>query len=145
LENIAGDHEKGKRVVLFMAYLYLSFGLREEQIKRLVTGITYFFEIEGKPTGFFALAVVLRGRASVGRTIPEARIFEEQRSKRAILPVCLDIVLAMRTKYWENKSWEVPDIDMRAIWLAVAIGFDSGPRIGNIKKKRWKKWAGSLH
>jgi hypothetical protein len=74
LENIAGDHEKGKRVVLFMAYLYLSFGLREEQIKRLLTGITYFFEIEGKPTGFFALAVVLRGRASVGRTIPEAML-----------------------------------------------------------------------
>jgi hypothetical protein len=44
----------------------------------------------------------------------------------------------MRTKYWENKSWEVPDIDMRAIWLAVAIGFDSGPRIGNITKKDGK-------
>ena len=24
------------------------------------------------------------------------------------------------------------DIDKRAIWLAVALGFDSGPRIGNI-------------
>jgi hypothetical protein len=138
LENITNDHEKGKRVVLYMAYLYLSFGLREDQIKRLVTGIKYFFDIEGISTGFFALAVVSRGRAAIGRTIPEARIFEEERSKRAILPVCLDIVLAMRTKYWENKTWAVPDIDMRAIWLAVAIGFDSGPRIGNITKKDGK-------
>ena len=26
LENIKDDHDKGKRVVLFMTYLYLSFG-----------------------------------------------------------------------------------------------------------------------
>ena len=138
LQNIKNDHDKGQRVVLYMAYLYLSFGLREEQIKRLVTGIIYYFDIEGMPTGFFALAIVSRGRAAVGRTIPEARVFEEERSKRAILPVCLDIVMAMRTKYWEEKSWSVPDIDKRAIWLAVALGFDSGPRIGNITKKDGK-------
>ena len=138
LQNIKNDHDTGRRVVLYMAYLYLSFGLREEQIKRLVTGIIYYFDIEGMPTGFFALAIVSRGRAAVGRTIPEARVFEEERSKRAILPVCLDIVMAMRTKYWEEKSWSVPDIDKRAIWLAVALGFDSGPRIGNITKKDGK-------
>ena len=138
LEKIKCDHDKGQRVVLYMAYLYLNFGLREEQIKRLVTGIVFFFDIEGIPSSFFELAVVSRGRAAVGRTIPESRNFEEQRSKRAILPVCLDIVMAMRTKYWENKTWEVPDIDQRAIWLAVALGFDSGPRIGNITKKDGK-------
>ena len=138
LENIKNDHDKGQRVVLYMAYLYLSFGLREEQIKRLVTGIIYYFDIEGIPTGFFVLAILSRGRAAVGRTIPEARVFEEERSKRAILPVCLDIVMAMRTEYWEEKSWSVPDIDKRAIWLAVALGFDSGPRIGNITKRDGK-------
>ena len=138
LERINNDNDKGQRIVLYMAYLYLNFGLREEQIKRLVTGITYLFDIEGVSTEFFKLAVVSRGRAAVGRTVPEARDFEEQRSKRAILPVCLDIVLAMRTKYWEAKSWVVPDIDDRAIWLAVALGFDSGPRIGNITKKDGK-------
>ena len=138
LENVKDDHDKGKRVVLYMAYLYLSFGLREEQIKRLVTGIVFYFDIEGIPTAFFALAIVSRGRAAVGRTIPEARVFEEERAKRAILPVCLDIVMAMRTKYWEGKSWAVPDIDKRAIWLAVALGFDSGPRIGNVTKKDGK-------
>ena len=115
LENIKDDHDKGKRVVLYMAYLYLSFGLREEQIKRLVTGIVFYFDIVGIPTAFFALAIVSRGRAAVGRTIPEARVFEEERAKRAILPVCLDIVMAMRTKYWKGKSWAVPDIDKRAI------------------------------
>lgn len=138
LEHIKDDNDKGRRVVLYMAYLYLNFGLREEQIKRLVTGITYLFEIEGVPSEFFKLAVVSRGRAAASRTVPEAREYEEERSKKAILPVCLDIVLAMRTKYWEERNWTVPDIDKRAIWLAVALGFDSGPRIGNITKKDGK-------
>jgi hypothetical protein len=138
LEKIQNDQDKGKRVVLYMAYLYLNFGLRDEQIKRLVTGVTFYFEIEGRSTSFFALAIVSRGRTAIGRTIPESRDYEEQRSKRAILPVCLDIVMAMRAKYWENKTWEVPDIDQRALWLAVAIGFDLGPRIGNITKKDGK-------
>ena len=44
----------------------------------------------------------------------------------------------MRTKYWEERNWTVPDIDKRAIWLAVALGFDSGPRIGNITEKDGK-------
>ena len=108
LERINNDNDKGQRIVLYMAYLYLNFGLREEQIKRLVTGITYLFDIEGVSSEYFKLAVVSRGRTAVVRTILEARDFEEQRSKKAILPVCLDIVLVMRTKYWEEKSWEVP-------------------------------------
>jgi hypothetical protein len=32
LERINNDNDKGQRIVLYMAYLYLNFGLREEQI-----------------------------------------------------------------------------------------------------------------
>ena len=82
LEYIKDDDDKGQRVVLHMVYLYLNFGLREEQIKRLVTGITYLFETEGVPCEFFKLAVVSRGRAAVSRTVPEAREYEKERSKK---------------------------------------------------------------
>jgi hypothetical protein len=134
LETMKDESDKGLRVVLYMAYLYMNFGLREEQINRLVTGVKFLFEIEGKPSEFFSLAVVSRGRAAGCRNVPESRQHEETRSHTRILPMCIDIVLNMRRELWENKSWSVPDIDQRAIWLAVGLGFNTGPRIGNLTK-----------
>ena len=52
LENMTCTQGKAKRMVLFMAYLYMSEGLRDEQIKRAVTSVSYMFEIEGRDTSF---------------------------------------------------------------------------------------------
>lgn len=100
IENVEGQQEKAKRVVLFMAYLYMSEGLRDEQIKRAVTSVSYMFEVAGKDTSFFKLTVISRGRAATSRSSEECRAYEENRSKNVILPICLDIVMGVREDYW---------------------------------------------
>lgn len=128
-------------MVLFMAYLYMSEGLRDEQIKRAITSVAYMFEVEGKDTSFFNLAVVSRGRAATTRSSEESRVHEENRRSNVILPICLDIVLGVREEYWVQQDWSMKGIDKRGIWLAICLGFDSGLRIGNLTKRDGPKGA----
>ena len=135
LERVEGQNDKAQRVVLFMAYLYMSEGLRDEQIKRMVTGLTYMLEVKGMDASFMHLALVSRGRAATSRSSDECRVYEKKRSDNMILPVCLDIVLGVREKYWVEQDWDMKGMDKRGIWLAICLGFDSGLRIGNLTKK----------
>ena len=135
LQNSNSDHDKAKRLVHYMAYLYMEHGLRDDQIKRAVTSVAYHFSVNGEPTTFFGLAIVDRARAAGVRTLAEKVEYEEQRAKKAILPVCMDIIMKVREQYWMTKSWDTKGTDSKAIWLAIALGFDSGPRIGNLPLK----------
>lgn len=138
LHNIESEDEKARRLVLYMAYLYMEHGLREEQIKRAITAVAYHFGANGESTAFFRLAIVERGKAAGARTLVEKVKHEEQRSTKTILPVCMDIVMEVRAKYWTAKSWDTKGTDSKAIWLVIALGFDSGPRIGNLTLKDGK-------
>lgn len=135
MEKISGQHEKAKRIVLFMAYLYMNNGMRDEQIKKVVTSIAYMFEIEGKDASFFDSAIISRGRKASIRSIEECSAHENTRAANTILPICLDIVFAVRLEYWVNQEWDAKGMDKKAIWLAICLGFDSGLRIGNLTKK----------
>jgi hypothetical protein len=135
LERVESQNGKAQRVVLFMAYLYMNVGLRDEQIKRVVTSLTYMLEVKGMDASFMQLALVSRGRAATSRSSDECRAYEEKRGEKAILPVCLDIVLGVREKYWVEQDWDTKGMDKRGIWLAICLGFDSGLRIGNLTKK----------
>lgn len=141
LERLTCQQSKALRMVLFMAYLYMSEGLRDEQIKRAVTSVSYMFEVEGKDTSFFNLAVVSRGRAATTRCSEESRIHEGIRRSNVILPICLDIVLGVREEYWTQQDWDMKGMDKRGIWLAICLGFDSGLRIGNLTKRDGPKGA----
>ena len=135
LENIKNQQEKATRIVLFMAYLYMHEGLRDEQIKKAVTCVSYMFETEGIDSDFMNLAVVARGRKASARTNAECVEKEKERADRVILPVCLDIVLNVRHRYWAEQEWSAKGMDMKGIWLAISLGFDSGLRIGNLTKR----------
>lgn len=135
LERVEDQNGKAQRVVLFMAYLYMNEGLRDEQIKRIITSLTYTLEVKGMDASFMHLALVSRGRAATSRSSEECRVYEEKRKDNVILPVCLDIVLGVREKYWVEQDWEMKGMDMKGIWLAISLGFDSGLRIGNLTKR----------
>lgn len=135
LEKVKDQNGKAQRVVLFMAYLYMNEGLRDEQIKRTITSLTYMLEVKGMDASFMHLALVSRGRAATSRSSEECRVHEKKRGDNVILPVCLDIVLGVREKYWVEQDWDMKGMDMKGIWLAICLGFDSGLRIGNLTKK----------
>jgi hypothetical protein len=121
-----------------MAYLFMEDGLREEQIQRAITAVSYHFSINGKATRFFQLAIVSRGRASGQRSLHEKVCQEVNRSQTQILPICMDIVMEVRNMYWANRDWTTKNTDSKVLWLVIALGFDSGPRIGNLTLKDGK-------
>ena len=119
--EIVTSQQTNQRIVLFMAYLYMNEGLRDEQIKRAVTSVSYMFEVAGKDTSFFNLAVVSRGRAATSRSSEECRNHEMVRRDNVILPICLDIVLGVREEYWKKQDLSVNGIDKRAICSQSAL------------------------
>jgi hypothetical protein len=135
LENVKDDRERAKRVVLFMVHLNEAKGLRDEQISRTITALVYHFSVEGVSTGFFSSSMISRGRKAGVRSTSEARALEEKRIDSVKLPVFLDLVWKVRDMYWEGRDWLVDGMDSKAIWLAVGLAFDSGPRIGNLTLK----------
>lgn len=135
LEKLNDTHEKAQRIVLFMAYLYMTEGDRDEQIKRAITSVAYMMEVKGLNTSFINVALVTRGRVATSRSSDECRQHEEKRGENVILPICLSIVLEIRQQYWENQDWTTEGMDNRGIWLAICLTFDSGLRIGNLTKQ----------
>ena len=57
LERLEESHEKSQRIVLFMAYLYMTEGDRDEQIKKAITSVAFMFEIKGMNTNFINVCV----------------------------------------------------------------------------------------
>jgi hypothetical protein len=47
LERLNDPHEKARRIVLCMAYLYMTAGDRDEQIKNAITSVAYMLEVKG--------------------------------------------------------------------------------------------------
>jgi hypothetical protein len=135
LERLDDPHEKAQRIVLFMAYLYISEGDRDKQIKKAVTSVAYMFEVKGLSTSYIHVALVTRGRAATSRSSEECREHEEKRGENAIFTICLSIVLEIRQQYWESQDWDMKGMDKRGIWQAICLSFDSGLRIGNLTKK----------
>lgn len=58
LEILDDDESKAKRVVLYMAFLYLEKGLRGEQVQKAIACLTYHFEVTGRSSKFLQMAVV---------------------------------------------------------------------------------------
>ena len=135
LERVDGSHMKAQRVVLFMAYLYMYEGMRDEQIRKAVSSVVFMFESAGMESEFFNLAIVSRGRKASTRSNAECVEQEAARADKMILPVCLDIVLGVRQKYWVEQTWTAKGMDKKGIWWAISLGFDSGLRIGNLTKR----------
>ena len=138
LETLEDEEKKAKRVVLYMAHLHLNLGWRGKQDRKAVTCLTFHFEVAGLSSAFLRLAIVSRGKSAAGRSTEEARMKEEGRAAHSILPVCMDVVLSVRKRYWEDKGWDNKGKDSKAIWLSVALAFDSGARIGNLTLKDGK-------
>jgi hypothetical protein len=50
----------------------------------------------------------------------------------------MDVVMEVRNMYWVNRDWTTKNTHSKVLWLVIALGFDSGPRIGNLILKDGK-------
>ena len=89
--GISGKHMKAHRVLLFMAYLYMHEGMRDEQIRRAVSSVAFMFESAGTESELFKLSILSRGRKASTRSNEECVEKENMRAdidcptKRAFL------------------------------------------------------------
>jgi hypothetical protein len=135
-ENCTTEWEKAKELTLFYRHLYYERGLREEQVSAVATALSYCLSIAGKDTTFLKTDLALRARKACSRSAVEARVHNQKRVSRDKSPVTQEILAQIRSLYWEGRSWtSSTDLDARGVWIAVAIGFDCGTRVGNVTKQ----------
>jgi hypothetical protein len=135
-DNCTTEWEKAKELTLFYRYLYYERGLREEQVSAIATALSYCLSVAGKDTAFLKTDLAIRARKACSRSADEARAHNRNRVRLDKSPVTQDVLAQIRSLYWEGRSWTSRvDLDARGVWIAVAIGFDCGTRVGNITKQ----------
>ena len=73
-------------------------------------------------------------RVAAKPTTAEAKEDREGSKKGMRLPISEEMLARFRLEMWEGNT-HGEDIDCKARWLAIALGFDSGPRVGQLTKR----------
>jgi hypothetical protein len=135
-QRIPNSQGRATRLAMYYHYLHKELNLREEQISAASTGLKYFLECKGVDTSFFGAIAASRGRKASKRTIIEKSLYEEEKLKKSILPIGLDIILELRRVLWEETDWNSKEgADSKGIWIATGLGYDSGDRVSNVTLK----------
>lgn len=131
--------EKAIRLGKYVQSLYEDQGLRGDQIRIKMTNLKMVFLEALEDTLCFESSLVSRAKKAAGLSIQEREVRHEMRQEQQSLPVSMDIIWPIRDEYWAKSSWLCPGMDRRAIWLGIALGFDSGPRVSNVTRKDGQK------
>ena len=141
-EYCQNDIQRTQEVVLFIKYLYSVRGYRGSSITATLCGLGYCLELLGVDSKFLHTKSSRRAIRACGRSPDEVREHHAQRIHRDKDPATGTILQHVRSLYWEGRGWDTKaDMDARGSWLAVALGFDSGSRIGNVTRKDGKDGA----
>ena len=135
-----GDNEKAKVWMHFCIHLYLCKGLREDQITRVLAGVRYYILVESAgDISFLNLESIKAARQSCHRNTLEQREHAIKSSNNVILPLCLEILVDLHQKYWEDQDWEWEGMLKRATYVCIALGLDIGLRASNLTKAEVKR------
>jgi hypothetical protein len=128
------NHAKGEEerdaisasvIIEFMASLHAE-GLRGDQITSILTGVKQTRLMQGKDVDVFLHPQVLQARNSGRYSTKELREGRESKLLTKKLPWTIDQVKKARVLLWAGNTWE-----QRAVYLGIALAFDTGRRIGN--------------
>jgi len=130
------EEHKAQELVLFIRHLYTSEGKRESEVTSVLSGISYCVDLAGYDSAFLHSKAARRAVKACCRSSAESREHNSKRLSRDKDPVTGNILGCVRDQCWKGRSWNTKaDLDSRGKWLAVALGYDLGSRIGNVTKK----------
>lgn len=133
LERISDRAGKSKALVMFYAYLFDVLGKRDKQISTISSHLRFYLGLHGCPTEFFDDALAVQGRRAGRRSVEETEAYLELRERTKLLPLGDEVVAHMRQVLWTDTSWKIKkEVDQKAIWIAILLGFDSGKRVSNL-------------
>jgi len=134
-EKCTSKQHRVQEVVLFYQYLYEVRKLREVQAAGIMRGLAFCVEVEGYDVDFFHSPLVARALKACARNSKEARAYNEVKLERDKNPVSMSVLGKVREMYWANRQWTSrDDVNAKGSWLAIALGFDLGARIGNVTR-----------
>eukprot|EP01036_Dinobryon_divergens_P034292 gene34292-44295_t len=124
------EEDKIDEIIVFINRIYLR-GERDGQLSTSVSLVKSAFELAGVSSTVFDNGLVCRAKKGGRRSTEEARECSAGGAKREKFPMPLDIILDSKSSFWVQGKWDKEGLDRKAVWLGIAIGFDSGLRVGN--------------
>eukprot|EP01036_Dinobryon_divergens_P038494 gene38494-50550_t len=123
--------ERERRIVMYMGVLYEE-ELRTEQISRMVSMVRSAFSFSGEDVTAFDGVMVRQARRGGRRSSNEVRSLAEKCQEVEKYPFNLEMVIGGRVLFWQCGLWNAKALDKKAVWLGIALSFDSGLRVSNI-------------
>lgn len=141
LVGVAGDMDKAKVVLLFVVHLHSVGCRREERVTEVLSAVRHTLTTRYMvPVAFLDLELLKKAKQACKRSPEEVRARQDEQEAHAILPLCREIVEAMRVKLWVNTSWDDFDgILQKAVWLGIGLGVDQGARPSSLCRPDGKK------
>lgn len=104
------------------------------QIRSILVGVKQIFLFYLQPIDIFSDPIITQGLKVTRFTNQEAKDHLREINSSSTVPFTLDQLDQLRLLNW-NDSWDRENMDLKGIYLAIAICFDSGRRVGNITLK----------
>jgi hypothetical protein len=140
LKKLKTPTEKAKVVLLFVVYLYTVCGRREEKVTEVLSAVRHFLvTVHQQDVGFLSLEIMRKAKQSCKRSTDEVRDHQDAQEGNAIIPLCREIVVALREKLWVKTEWDHDGLLQKALWITVGLGTDQGCRPSNLVQKDGKK------
>ncbi|KAJ1405073.1 hypothetical protein B484DRAFT_404565, partial [Ochromonadaceae sp. CCMP2298] len=140
LRLVQEDENKVRLMLLFAMSLYSEKAWRGRQITRLFAHVAHFLRIAFAPISFLKHPIVGAARLSVRHSPAEMRVFLTAKSKRALAPMCIEMLDFAREALWAPQTWDsAKALDARAAYLAIALLVDTGKRVSSITGPTYKK------
>jgi hypothetical protein len=106
LQLVLEDEDKAKLILLFAMSLNNEKAWRGRQITRLFPHIAHFLRIKFHPISFFKHQIVGTARLSVRHSPAEMWVFLTAKSKRALTPMCIEMLDYAREVLWTGQTWK---------------------------------------
>ena len=105
-------------------------GLRDKAAKAASAGIRLKFLRALEASDFLDDPIVTAARGACGSSAGERRLRRNKGPSCSVkLPLCESMIATRRASSWTGMSWDYPDIDQRAVYLATVWAFDLGARV----------------
>jgi hypothetical protein len=133
--NIAFDDlSNDDKTNLFISHLsdqYHNQGKRGSQITSQVVSVRQLYLMEGIDISFLTGSKISQAIKSCRYTNEEIRMELKKKIYQQRLPFTLDMVVKAREILWEDMSWEREAANKKAVYLCIALAYDTGRRISN--------------
>ena len=122
--------DKTNVFISFLSDLYDK-GQRGIQITSKVSTIRQSYLIEGADISFLIGPKISQAIKSCRYTTKEIHSELNKRIYQQRLPFTLDMVMRARQLLWDSTKWDRIAADKKAIYLCIALAYDTGRRISN--------------